>query len=67
MFERRGWSRSRARDYYDLWRLLGEYGNRLNLEGFELVLREKCAVRAVPSSSPGDFFYEQMLAYVDET
>lgn len=25
LFERRGWIRSRARDYYDLWRVLGAY------------------------------------------
>jgi len=25
--DERGWSRSRARDYYDLWRILGEYGD----------------------------------------
>ena len=67
MFERRGWSRSRARDYYDLWRVLGEYGDRLNLQGFDLLLREKCSVRGVSFSSPGDFFHEPMLAYVEET
>ena len=67
MFERRGWSRSRARDYYDLWRVLGEYGDGLNLEGFDLLLREKCAVRSVSFTGPDDFFHEAMLAYVEET
>ncbi len=67
MFERRGWSRSRARDYYDLWRVLGEYGDRLNLGGFDFLLREKCSVRGVSFSSPSDFFHEPMLTYVEET
>ena len=67
MFERRGWSRSRARDYYDLWRVLGEYGDLLNLEGFDSLLREKCSIREVSFSHPDDFFHDAMLAYVEET
>ena len=67
MFERRGWSRSRARDYYDLWRVLGEYGDLLNLEGFDSMLREKCSIREVSFSHPDDFFHDAMLAYVEET
>ena len=39
----RGWSRSRARDHYDLWRVLGSYGGRMDLTGFDALLREKCA------------------------
>ena len=67
MFERRGWSRSRARDYYDLWRVLGEYGDNMNLEGFDSMLREKCSVRAVSFAGMDDFFHDSMLAYVEET
>ena len=67
IFERRGWSRSRARDYYDLWRVLGEYGDRMDLEGFDSMLHEKCSVRAVSFTGPNDFFHDAMLAYVEET
>ena len=67
MFERRGWSRSRARDYYDLWRVLGTYRDRMNLVGFDSLLREKCALRDVSFTGPDDFFHERMLAYVEET
>ena len=28
--QERGWSRSRARDYYDLWRIFNAYGGHLN-------------------------------------
>jgi predicted nucleotidyltransferase component of viral defense system len=65
--EERGWSRSRARDYYDLWRLLGTHQNRMDLSGFDGLLREKCAVRAVTFRGPDDFFQGSMLAYVERT
>ena len=67
MFESRGWSRSRARDYYDLWRVLGTYGDRMDFKGFDSFLREKCSVRGVDFNAPEDFFHEAMLAYVQDT
>ena len=67
MLERRGWSRSRARDYYDLWRVLGTYGDRMDMLNFGLLLREKCAVRGVAFAGPEDFFHDGILAYVKET
>ncbi len=67
MFEMRGWSRSRARDYYDLWRVLGTYRNQMDLAGFDSLLREKCDVRGVAFAGPDDFFHEELLAYVKET
>ena len=63
----RGWSRSRARDYYDLWRVLGTYKGIMDLTGFASFLREKCAVRRVSFVGPEDFFQEEMLAYVEKT
>jgi len=65
--EERGWSRSRARDYYDLWRVLGAYRSEMDLVDFGPLLREKCAVRSVSFSGPNDFFRETMLAYVEKT
>ena len=67
MFERRGWSRSRARDYYDLWRVLDTYRGRMDLTGFSSLLQQKCAVRGVAFAGPEDFFCEQMLSYVGYT
>ena len=63
----RGWSRPRVRDYYDLWRVLGFYGDRMDLADFDLLLREKCAVRDVSFAGPNDFFDEHMLADVEKT
>jgi predicted nucleotidyltransferase component of viral defense system len=65
--ERRGWVRSRARDYYDLWRVLGTYRDRLDLLDFPAFLREKCATRGVAFSGPDSFFPEAMLAVVEKT
>jgi len=63
----RGWSRSRARDYYDLWRVLDTFGDRMNLAGFESFLQEKCAVRGVTFKGSDDFFDVKMLSYVEKT
>lgn len=65
--QERGWSRSRARDYYDLWRILRAYRDHLDLAGFFRFLREKCAVRNVAFDAPEDFFQEAMLTYVKKT
>ena len=65
--QERGWSRSRARDYYDLWRVLGAYRDQMDLTNFVAFLHEKCAVRNVSFEGAGDFFQEQMLAYVEKT
>lgn len=63
----RGWSRSRARDYYDLWRVLGAFQERLDFSGFSDFLRSKCTVRNVSFGGPDDFFQEAMLNYVEKT
>jgi len=63
----RGWSRSRARDYYDIWRVLGAFENQLNLSGFSSFLRAKCKIRNVSLRGPADFFDEAVLSYVEKT
>lgn len=65
--EERGWSRSRARDYYDLWRVFGSYKNQMDLSDFVPFLRAKCAVRKVSFKDADDFFQEPMLSYVERT
>ena len=63
----RGWSRSRARDYYDLWRVMGTYRDQMELSDFVSFLREKCDVRNVSFEGSESFFQEEMLAYVEKT
>jgi hypothetical protein len=65
--ERRGWARSRARDYYDLWRILGEHRQQLDLADFSSFLRQKCAIRDVTFTGPESFFPPSMLAVVEQT
>ncbi len=65
--ERRGWARSRARDYYDLWRILGAHRDGLDTSGFSTFLREKCAPKEVTFSGPESFFSEAMLTAVEKT
>jgi predicted nucleotidyltransferase component of viral defense system len=65
--EQRGWSRSRARDYYDLWRMLSAYKDQMDLSGFPSFLREKCAVRSVGFEGAEDFFQQHMLDYSEKT
>ncbi len=65
--EERGWSRSRARDFYDLWRVFGTYRDELDLSGFRAFLEEKCDIRNVTFDGPDDFFKDTMLAYVEDT
>jgi hypothetical protein len=65
--QERGWGRSRARDYYDLWRVLRSFHEQMDLSDFPMFLREKCAVRHVMFNGPEDFFQEAVLAYVEKT
>lgn len=67
ILQERGWSRSRARDYYDLWRILGKYRAHLDLSNFSSFLQDKCSIRNVTFDGPNDFFHEPMLNYVKKT
>ena len=62
----RGWIRPRGRDYYDLWRILSEYRDDMDLAEFSSFLRNKCAARYVTFTDPEDFFDEAVLALVDK-
>jgi predicted nucleotidyltransferase component of viral defense system len=65
--EERGWSRSRARDYYDLWRMLASYEDEMDLADFRGLLADKCAVRDVTFSGAGDFFQGPVIMHVEKT
>lgn len=67
IFKRRGWIRSRARDYYDLWRILSSYRGHMSVSDFHAFLRKKCTIREVTFSGPEDFFPEAMLSFVEKT
>jgi hypothetical protein len=52
----RGWNRPRARDYYDLWRILGTFRADLDLPRIRQCLDAKCVVRGVAYAGLDDFF-----------
>ena len=64
--ERRGWMRNRARDYYDLWRVLGNYWDRLDLVDFRPRLHGKCRLRNVDFEGPEDFFDQRIVDDVEQ-
>src|SRR5436190_9365686 len=57
---KRGWNRPRARDYYDLWRILKQFQNEIKRSILDELLRKKCAVRDV-SFKTLDYFFTQEL------
>lgn len=67
MLNERGWSRSRARDFYDLWRILGSYRDQMDFADFAPFVAAKCAVRQVTFIDAEDFFQPAMLAHVQGT
>jgi predicted nucleotidyltransferase component of viral defense system len=65
--EKRGWARSRARDYYDLWRILGTAEGRMDSADFPNLLRQKCRIRGVTFQGVESFFPEALLQHVGKT
>jgi predicted nucleotidyltransferase component of viral defense system len=63
----RGWARSRARDYYDLWRITHTFGNQIERSEFGSLLQAKCSIKNVAFTDAGDFFQESLLAHVEKT
>ncbi len=63
----RDWSRSRARDYYDLWRIFGMFEKGINFEAIKENLPLKCSHKQVSFTGPTDFFDEKMIGYVSKT
>ena len=52
----RGWNRPRARDYYDLWRILRDFGSSIDSDALRDLLKRKSAHRGVDYASLDDFF-----------
>lgn len=65
--EQKGWVRSRARDYYDLWRILSEYKDELDTTDFKILLDQKCAVREVSYAGYESFFSPALQEIVEKS
>jgi predicted nucleotidyltransferase component of viral defense system len=61
---RRGWTRPRARDYYDLWRLLKEFDEIINKKIIPELLKKKCEYKKVSYSTNDDFFPPALISEV---
>lgn len=58
----RGWNRPRARDYYDLWRILDEFNEELDTTLIGRLLERKNAHRGVSFHSVDDFFTNELVS-----
>ncbi len=63
----RDWGRSRARDYYDLWRIFKTYKESLQLDDFKKNLIQKCSKKEVFFKDSNDFFQPITLNNVRKT
>ncbi len=62
--EKKGWARSRGRDYFDLWHLTRLPVERLDWSTIKKILPGKCAHRGVAIGSIDDVFDERLLERV---
>ncbi len=58
----RGWNRPRARDYYDLWRVLSTFGESLDRARIKSLLDNKCVYRDVTYRDLDDFFTDELVS-----
>lgn len=63
-YHERGWTRSRARDYYDLWYILTQSNQNLDLNLIPKILEKKCVIKNVSYSYVQDFFDLKVLELV---
>jgi uncharacterized protein len=57
----RGWTKPRARDYYDLWCVLKKYSNSVDKKKILMTLQRKCQHRNVSYSKVDDFFSPELI------
>ena len=64
--KKRGWIRSRVRDFYDLWKILSEYKESLNLNNFEHFFRKKCSIKDIYFEGIEQFFLPNYLKRIEQ-
>jgi len=62
----RGWGRSRVRDYYDLWRIMGSYSEALSVDIIPNLVEQKCAYKGVAFDGIEDIFQEKLMLNLDK-
>jgi hypothetical protein len=58
------WTRPRSRDYYDLWRLVTDFGTELDTTELTPLLKKKCGHRGVSFQGLADFFSDELIQEV---
>lgn len=61
----RGWARSRARDYYDLWRMFSTYKEIINVDLIPDLAAKKCAHKNLVFHGLTDIFAENLMQNLD--
>ena len=62
----RGWGRSRVRDYYDLWRVLGFYKKDINKDALPALVVKKCAHKGIGFKKIEDIFDKKLMENAQE-
>ena len=62
----RGWGRSRVRDYYDLWRILGFYKEDINMAALPALIVKKCAHKGIEFKKIEDIFDKKLMENAQE-
>ena len=62
----RGWGRSRVRDYYDLWRIFGEYEKQIDKSILPALVMKKCEIKSIDFKSIDDLFEERLMIHLND-
>lgn len=62
----RGWGRSRVRDYYDLWRVLGFYKEDINKADLPSLVIKKCSHKGIEFEKIEDIFDKKLMENAQE-
>jgi predicted nucleotidyltransferase component of viral defense system len=60
-------AKARARDYYDLWKILSSYRDGLDLSDFAGFLKRKCDIKDVKFDSAESFFDRRVVAQAKQS
>ena len=53
--------RHRARDYYDLWRIIKDFSENIKVDDLSELLKKKCTHRKVFYEEINDFFASELI------
>lgn len=63
----RGWGRSRARDYYDLWNIAMSYGDCINFDLVRDVVTQKCQNKEILFDGYHQLFSKTLMEDLEES